>query len=171
LRGAIKSDVNVLLVGEMRDAETIMLALTAAETGILVFGTLHTNSAAKTIDRIIDVFPVSQKNQVRTVLANTLQAVVSQQLLKSADGTRRWVAYEIMVRTKALGPIIMDGDSTKLITEIQTSRAKGAVLMDDCLATLVSSGRVKPEDAFMKALDKHAFLKKVQNVRYSSRAS
>jgi twitching motility protein PilT len=162
LRGALKSDVDVVLVGEMRDAETIMLALTAAERGILVFGTLHTNSAAKTIDRIFDVFPMAQKNQVRTILANTLQAVVAQQLLKSADGTRRWVAYEIMVRTKALGPIIMDGDASKLTTEIQTSREKGAILMDDCLTMLVRDGRVKAEDAFMKALDKNAFLKKAQ---------
>jgi twitching motility protein PilT len=167
LRGALKSDVDVVLVGEMRDAETIMLALTAAERGILVFGTLHTNSAAKTIDRIMDVFPMAHKNQVRTILANTLQAVVSQQLLKSADGSRRWVAYEIMLRTKALGPIIMDGDSTKLTTEIQTSRTRGAILMDDCLAMLVRDGRVKAEDAFMKALDKSGFLKKAHVAKHN----
>lgn len=165
LRGALKSDVDVVLVGEMRDAETIMLALIAAERGILVFGTLHTNSAAKTIDRIFDVFPMSQKNQVRTILANTLQAVVSQQLLKSMDGSRRWVAYEIMVRTKALGPIIMDGDSSKLVTEIQTSRDSGATLMDECLLALVRDNRVKPEDAYMKALDKTAFIKRIHMMR------
>jgi twitching motility protein PilT len=168
LRGALKSDVDVVLVGEMRDIETIMLALTAAERGILVFGTLHTNSAAKTIDRIFDVFPMSQKNQVCTILGNTLQAVVSQQLLKSADGTRRWVACEIMLRTKALGAIIMDGDSTKLITEIQTARERGAILMDECLLALVRDGRVKPEDAFMKAVDKNSFINRIHMLRQAA---
>lgn len=157
LKSGIKSDADIILVGEMRDKETILLALTAAQMGILVFGTLHTNSAAKTIDRIIDVFPQDQKNQVRTILVNTLQGVVSQQLLKSADGSRRWVAYEIMLRTPAMPAIILEGESSKLISEIQLNRAKGMILMDDCLAELVKAGKVTKEDAFMKALDKHSF--------------
>jgi twitching motility protein PilT len=97
LRGALKSDANIVLVGELRDRETIELALTAAEMGIMVFGTLHTNSAAKTIDRIIDVFPAKQKNQIRSLLANCLRGVVAQQLVKSADGGRRWAAHEILL--------------------------------------------------------------------------
>jgi twitching motility protein PilT len=157
LKSAIKSDAQIILVGEMRDRETILLALTAAQMGILVFGTLHTNSAPKTIDRIVDVFPVEQKNQVRTVLSNTLQGVVSQQLLKSADGKRRWAAYEILLRSISLGAIIADGDASKLVSEIQTNRGMGMVLMDDCLADLVKSGNVKVEDAYMKAINKIAF--------------
>ncbi|MBF0593488.1 MAG: PilT/PilU family type 4a pilus ATPase [Candidatus Omnitrophica bacterium] len=157
LRSAIKSDVQIILVGEMRDRETIMLALTAAQMGILVFGTLHTNSAAKTVDRIIDVFPVDQKNQVRMILVNTLQGVVSQQLIKSVDGTRRWVAYEIMVRTSGLAAIIAEGDTTRITSEIQLNRARGMILMDECLVGLVKGGKVKQEDAFMKALDKYSF--------------
>ena len=158
LKSASKSNPDIILVGEMRDCETIMLALTAAQMGILVFGTLHTNSAPKTIDRIVDIFPMGQKNQVRTILANTLQGIVSQQLLKSTDGSRRWVAYEILLRTEALGATIMEGEAAKLASEIQMGRAKGMILMDDCLVELVKSGRVKKEDAFMKAIDKSQFL-------------
>lgn len=160
LKSAIKSDADIILVGEMRDRETIMLALTAAQMGILVFGTLHTNSAANTIDRIIDVFPAEQKNQVRMILVNTLQGVVSQQLLKSVDGSRRWVAYEILLRTSAMAAIIHEGETSKLISEIQLNRAKGMILMDDCLTELVKMGKVTWEDAFMKALDKHSFAAK-----------
>ncbi len=158
LRGAIKSDAEIILVGEMRDHETAMLAMTAAQMGILVFGTLHTNSAAKTIDRLVDMFPMDQKNQIRTVLANVLQGVVSQQLLKSVDGTRRWVAYEILLRSMALGPIIAEGDVSKLTSEIQTNRGMGMVLMDDCLTELVKKGCVSKEDAYMKALNKALFM-------------
>jgi twitching motility protein PilT len=157
LRSAIKSDVDIVLVGEMRDRETILLALTAAQMGILVFGTLHTNSAAKTVDRIIDVFPVGQKNQVRMMLANALQGVVSQQLLKSIGGDRRWIAYEILLKTSAMSAIIYEGDASKLVSEIQLNRASGMILMDDCLAQLVKDGKVKKEDAYMKALDKQSF--------------
>ncbi|MFH0753545.1 MAG: PilT/PilU family type 4a pilus ATPase [Candidatus Omnitrophota bacterium] len=163
LKSAIKSDAQIILVGEMRDRETIMLALTAAQMGILVFGTLHTNSAAKTIDRIVDIFPMDRKNQVRTVLANTLQGIVAQQLLKSADGRRRWVAYEILLRCVSLGAIISDGDASKLVSEIQTNKAMGMVSMDDSLADLVNAGRVKSEDAFMKAIDKPSFMARFAN--------
>ncbi|MBF0331815.1 MAG: PilT/PilU family type 4a pilus ATPase [Candidatus Omnitrophica bacterium] len=160
LTSAIKSDAEIIMVGEMRDRETTMLALTAAQMGILVFGTLHTNSAAKTIDRIIDVFPMDQKNQVRMILSNTLQGVVAQQLLKSADGKRRWAANEVLLRSMALGSIIIDGDSSKLVSEIQTNRAMGMILMDDALGELVKKGCVTKEDAFMKAINKQLFMTK-----------
>jgi len=157
LKGAIKSDANIILVGEMRDRETIRLALTAAEMGILVFGTLHTNSAGKTIDRVVDVFPTNQKNQIRTILANTLKAVVAQQLLRSADGSRRWCANEILLRTPALSSIIMSGETMRLTSEIQLNRQKGMILMDDCLRQLVQEGKISQSEAHMKALEKSAF--------------
>jgi len=161
LKSAIKSDADIVLVGEMRDRETILLALTAAQMGILVFGTLHTNSAAKTIDRVIDVFPMDQKNQVRMILANTLQAVVSQQLLKSVDGRCRWAAYEILLRTLGVSAIIMEGETFKLTSEIQTNKLRGMVLMDDSLVKLVTEKKVTKEAAYMKALDKISFQTRV----------
>ncbi len=157
LRNAIKSDVDVILVGEMRDRETIELALTASEMGILVFGTLHTNSASKTIDRIIDVFPAAKKNQIRMILANALQGVVAQQLLRSADGQRRWAAHEILLKTPALTPIIQTGETMKLTSEIQLNGQIGMVLMDACLQQLVANGKVSQEEAYKKALDKESF--------------
>ncbi|PIE02713.1 MAG: type IV pili twitching motility protein PilT [Acidobacteria bacterium] len=157
LQGALKSDANVILVGEMRDRETIELALTAVEMGILVFGTLHTNSASKTIDRIIDVFPANKKNQIRSVLSNALKGVVSQQLLKSADGSRRWAAHEILLYTSALPGIIRSGESNKLDSLLQTNRAMGMIAMDDRLLELVSEGKVGKEAALEKALDKARF--------------
>lgn len=159
LRTALRSDANVILVGEMRDRETIELALTATEMGILVFGTLHTNSAPKTIDRIVDVFPQNQKNQVRTMLSFSLQGIVAQQLLRSADGTRRWAAHEIMLYTPPLPGIIRAGDSTKLYSYIQTGRAYGMITMDDCLQDLVKAGKVSNEEAYKKAMDKKRFVK------------
>ena len=157
LKGAIKSDVNIVLVGEMRDRETIELALTAAEMGILVFGTLHTNSAAKTIDRIIDVFPAKKKNQIRSLLANSLKGVVAQQLLKSADGTRRWAAHEVLLGCAALSGIIRAGETIKLNSLMQTNRQMGMIGMDDCLLEMVKAGKVTVEAAYMKALDKSRF--------------
>ena len=157
LRTAIKSDANIILVGEMRDRETIELALIASEMGILVFGTLHTNSAAKTIDRIIDVFPPNRKDQIRTVLANNLRAIIAQQLLPSVDKSRRWAAYEILMRTQALGNIIQTGESTRLTSEIQTNRGQGMILMDDSLMELVKEKKVTMEEAFLKARDNSRF--------------
>jgi len=161
LKSAIKSDADIILVGEMRDKETIALALDAAQMGILVFGTLHTNSATKSVDRIVDVFSADEKSQVRTILVNTLQGVVSQQLLKSVDGSRRWVAYEIMMRTPAIAAIIAEGDTTKLISEIQVNHPKGMILMEERLLELVNAGKVRLEDAFMKASDKRFFTAKI----------
>jgi twitching motility protein PilT len=160
LMGALKSDVNIILVGEMRDRETIELALTAAEMGILVFGTLHTNSAAKTIDRVIDSFPAQKKYQIRSQLSNSLKAVVAQQLLRSADGTRRYAAYEILLYTPALPALIRAGETSKLISLLQTGRQLGMIAMDDCLALLVQQGKVTAEAAFMKAIDKSRFQQK-----------
>jgi len=158
LRTSIKSDVNIILVGEMRDRETIELALTASEMGILVFGTLHTNSAAKTIDRIIDVFPPNRKNQIRTTLANNLRAIIAQQLLPSVDKSRRWAAYEILIRNQALGNIIQTGETVRLTSEIQTNRAMGMMLMDDSLMELVKAGKVTKEEAYLKAIEKSKFI-------------
>jgi len=157
LRTAIKSDVNIILVGEMRDKETIELALTASEMGILVFGTLHTNSAAKTIDRIIDAFPSNQKNQIRNILAANLKAIIAQQLLPSSDGKRRYAAYEILIRTSALSNIILTGESIRLNNEIQMNRGQGMVLMDDSLMELVKTGKVAKEAAYLKAINKTKF--------------
>lgn len=157
LKGALKSDVDIILVGEMRDRETIELALTAAEMGILVFGTLHTNSAAKTIDRMIDSFPSQKKYQIRTQLSNSLKGVVAQQLLRSADGTRRYAAFEILLYSPALPPIIRSGETNKITSFLQTGRKAGMVAMDDYLMELVKAGKVTREAAFMKAIDKARF--------------
>lgn len=157
LTGAIKSDVNVVLVGEMRDRETVELALTATEMGVLVFGTLHTNSAAKTMDRITDVFPNTQEQQIKGMLSNSLKAVVSQQLLPSADGKRRWAAHEILIYTPALAGILRTGDVSALFTYIQTGSKHGMQTMDDALAALVKDGKVTKEAAYTKAMDKGRF--------------
>ena len=158
LRTGIKSDANIILVGEMRDRETIELALTASEMGILVFGTLHTNSAAKTIDRIVDSFPPNKKNQIRTILSNNLKAIIAQQLLPSADRSRRYAAYEILIRTQALSNIIQSGENMRLNSEIQMNRAQGMILMDDSLMELVRAGKVTKEEAYLKAIDKTKFV-------------
>ncbi len=157
LRGALKSDVDIILVGEMRDRETIELALTAAEMGILVFGTLHTNSAAKTVDRIIDTFPTKKKSQMRSVMASSLKGVISQQLLKSIDGGRRFAAYEILLHCSALPGIIRNGETIKLNSVMQTNGQLGMVTMDDSLEKLVNDGKVSKEAASLKAFDKSRF--------------
>ncbi|HNW33311.1 MAG TPA: PilT/PilU family type 4a pilus ATPase [Candidatus Ozemobacteraceae bacterium] len=163
LYGAMKSDANVILVGEMRDRETIELACSAAEMGILVFGTLHTNSAAKTVDRIVDVFPAKKKNQIRSVLAGSLQAVVSQQLLRKADESGRIAAYEILLHTSAMPGVIRAGESVKLNGLIQTGKKEGMSAMDDSLSNLVRTGVVTEEAALMKALDKHRFEEMIED--------
>ncbi len=157
LRTALKSDANIILVGEMRDKETIELSLTAAEMGILVFGTLHTNSAPKTVDRIVDVFPPKQKNQIREILANTLKAIVSQQLVRNVDGSGRWVACEILLRTSALASIIRLGETSRLIGEIEVNRAMGMITMDTALHRLVIEGKINNQQAYSKASSKSLF--------------
>ncbi|MBF0410916.1 MAG: PilT/PilU family type 4a pilus ATPase [Candidatus Riflebacteria bacterium] len=157
LSAAMKSDANVILVGEMRDRETIELACSAAEMGILVFGTLHTNSAAKTIDRIVDVFPQKKKNQIRSVLANSLQGVVSQQLLRTTDEKGRVAAFEILLYASSLPGIIRAGESVKLNGLIQTAKKEGMITMDDYLVNLVKDGSITEETAMLKALEKKRF--------------
>jgi len=137
LRSALREDPDVILVGELRDLETIRLAMTAAETGHLVFGTLHTSSAAKTIDRIIDVFPGEEKDMVRTMLSESLQAVISQTLLKTKDGTRRIAAHEIMLGTPAIRNLIREGKVAQMYSTIQTSANVGMQTLDSNLAGLV----------------------------------
>lgn len=161
LTGGLKSNADVILVGEMRDRETIRLALTAAEKGILVFGTLHTNSAAKTIDRIVDIFPASEKNQIRYILADNLQGIISQQLLRSLDGSRRWASYEILLRTTSIVAMIRNGETNKMVSEMQLNGPLGMILMDSYLRRLVLDKKVSEDEAFMKAQDKASFRQSV----------
>ena len=157
LRAAIRQDADVVLVGEMRDYETISLALTAAEMGMLVFGTLHTNSAPKTIDRIIDTFPSDEQAQIRLSLAESLAGVVAQLLLPTADGKGRCAANEILLKTKALPNIIREANVGMLSSFIQQGKADGMQLMDDALFELASTKKVDPHDAYMKATEKPRF--------------
>jgi len=157
LRAALREDPDVILVGEMRDLETISLAMTAAETGHLVFGTLHTNSAAKTIDRIIDAFPRDGQEQIRTMLAESLKGVVCQQLLKSAEGKGRVAAMEIMVGTPAIANLIREGKTFQIPSIIQTARKDGMQLMDQHILDLLKTKRVTPEEAYRCAHEKRQF--------------
>jgi len=142
LRSALREDPDVILVGELRDLETIRLALTAAETGHLVFGTLHTVSAAKTIDRIIDVFPGDEKEMVRAMLSESLQAVISQILLKTADGKGRIAAHEIMLGTSAIRNLIREAKVAQMYSAIQTGTGMGMQTMDACLMDLVKTNKI-----------------------------
>jgi len=150
LRSALREDPDIILVGEMRDLETIRLALTAAETGHLVFGTLHTTSAAKTIDRVVDVFPAEEKSMVRSMLSESLQAVISQTLLKKVGGGRV-AAHEIMIGTPAIRNLIREDKVAQMYSAIQTGGALGMQTLDACLKTLVSKGLVSREAAREKA--------------------
>lgn len=147
LKSALREDPDIMLVGEMRDLETIALALTAAETGHVVFGTLHTNSAAKTIDRIIDVFPSGQQQQIRTMLAESLRGVVAQTLFSRADGQGRVAAYEIMRNTKAIQNLIREGKIHQIASAMQTSSSSGMILFEKYIEDLVRKGKVSPADA------------------------
>jgi twitching motility protein PilT len=157
LRAALREDADIVLVGEMRDLETISLALTAAETGLLVFGTLHTNNARKTVDRVVDVFPSDQQSQVRTMLAASLQGVVAQLLMKKADGKGRVAVNEIMVATPAVSAIIREGATQKLYDVIMGGKARGMQFMDEAIWTKLKEGTVGPLEAYMKAIDKNRF--------------
>ncbi|WP_040726038.1 type IV pilus twitching motility protein PilT [Thiomicrorhabdus sp. Kp2] len=156
LRSALREDPDVILVGEMRDLETIRLALTAAETGHLVFGTLHTSSAAKTIDRIIDVFPAEEKEMVRAMLSESLQAVISQALLKK-NGGGRIAAHEIMLVNSAIRNLIREAKVPQMYSVIQTSKAIGMQTMDQNLQDLVARNLITRDDARSKAVNKSAF--------------
>ena len=157
LKAVLRQDAEVVLVGEMRDLETISLALTAAETGLLVLGTLHTNNARKTVDRMVDVFPASRQEQVRTMLANSLRGVVAQLLLKKADGSGRIAANEILIANAAVSAIIREGATQKLQDVIVSGRTQGMRFMDDAIYGFLEQGIVTPYEAFMKAIDKNRF--------------
>ncbi|MFB0954171.1 MAG: type IVa pilus ATPase TapT [Aeromonadaceae bacterium] len=152
LRSALREDPDIVLVGEMRDLETIRLALTAAETGHLVFGTLHTSSAAKTIDRIIDVFPGAEKDMVRSMLSESLRAVISQTLMKK-NGGGRIAAHEIMIGIPAIRNLIREDKIAQMYSVIQTGMIHGMQTMDQCLKQLVNRGLVTAADAKTKAMD------------------
>ena len=157
LRSALREDPDVILVGEMRDLETIRLALTAAETGHLVFGTLHTSSAAKTIDRIIDVFPAAEKEMVRSMLSESLRAVISQTLLKTKDGSGRVAAHEIMIGTPAIRNLIRENKVAQMYSAIQTGQNVGMQTLDQCLIDLVRRNVIASGEARTKAANKEAF--------------
>jgi twitching motility protein PilT len=153
LRSALREDPDVILVGELRDLETIRLAISAAETGHLVFGTLHTNSAPKTIDRIIDVFPAEEKSMVRSMLSESLRAVISQTLLKKTGGGRV-AAHEIMIGIPAIRNLIREDKVPQMYSVIQTGQQHGMQTMDQCLQKLVAQGIISHQDAAAKSIDK-----------------
>ena len=157
LKAALREDADIVLVGEMRDLETIQLALTAAETGLLVFGTLHTNNARKTVDRMIDAFPADQQSQVRTMLAASLRGVVAQLLFKRADGSGRVAINEIMKANNAVSAIIREGATQKLQDVIVAGKAEGMQFMDDAIWEKMLDGTISPHEAYMKAIDKKRF--------------
>jgi len=157
LRAALREDPDVILVGELRDLETIRLALTAAETGHLVFGTLHTSSAAKTIDRIVDVFPAAEKDMVRAMLSESLRAVISQTLLKTKDGQGRVAAHEIMIGTPAIRNLIRENKVAQMYSAIQTGQSAGMQTLDQCLIDLVRRNVISSNEARLRAANKDAF--------------
>ncbi|KAF5048721.1 Twitching mobility protein [anaerobic digester metagenome] len=161
LRGALREDPDVILVGEMRDLETISIAITAAETGHLVLSTLHTNGAAKTIDRIVDVFPPYQQQQIRVQLSAVIEAVISQQLLPKATGSGRVAAHEIMLATPAIRNLIREGKNHQIDTSIQTSGALGMQTMDTSLINLYKRGLITKETAISQAYNMDEVKKKI----------
>ena len=158
LRSALREDPDCIMVGEMRDLETIRLAMTAAETGHLVLGTLHTASAAKTIDRIIDVFPAEEKNLARTMLSESLQAVISQTLCKSKDGSGRVAAHEIMIATPAIRNLIRENKVPQMYSAMQTGASAGMQTLDQCLSELVRRNAISAAEARSKAKSPENFL-------------
>jgi twitching motility protein PilT len=158
LRSALREDPDIILVGEMRDLETIRLAMTAAETGHLVFGTLHTSSAAKTVDRIIDVFPAAEKEMIRAMLSESLRAVISQTLCKTKDGTGRIAAHEIMIGTPAIRNLIREAKVAQMYSSIQTGQALGMQTLDQNLTELVKRNLISTPEARNKAANKDTFV-------------
>ena len=157
LKSALREDPDVILVGELRDLETIRLALTAAETGHMVFGTLHTSSAPKTIDRIIDVFPAAEKDMVRAMLSESLRAVISQTLMKTADGNGRIAAHEIMLGTPAIRNLIRENKVPQMVSVMQTSLREGMQTLDSDLQKLVKARKITQQAALEKAQNKKLF--------------
>jgi twitching motility protein PilT len=158
LRSALREDPDIILVGEMRDLETIRLAMTAAETGHLVFGTLHTSSAAKTVDRIIDVFPAAEKEMIRAMLSESLRAVISQTLCKTKDGASRVAAHEIMIGTPAIRNLIRENKVAQMYSAIQTGQSIGMQTLDQNLLELVKRNLVAIPEAKNKAMNKDMFV-------------
>jgi twitching motility protein PilT len=165
LRAALREDPDIILVGEMRDLETTALAIEAAETGHLVYGTLHTNSATKTVDRMINQFPADRQDQIRAMLSEGLKGVVSQNLLKTADGKGRCAAQEIMFVTPAVGNLIREEKTFQLPSIIQTNRQEGMQLMDQSLLDLVQIGKVAVDAAYFYAQDKKYFMEQVEELK------
>jgi len=157
LRAVLREDADIVLVGEMRDLETISLALSAAEMGLLVFGTLHTNNARKTIDRIIDVFPADQQSQARTMLAGSLRGVLAQLLMKRVDKPGRVAVHEILFSNSAVSSIIREGATQKLSDVITGGKGEGMQFMDDSIWEQLMAGKVSPTEAYLKAIDKNRF--------------
>jgi twitching motility protein PilT len=154
LRGALREDPDVIMVGEMRDLETISLAITAAETGHLVLGTLHTGNASRTLDRLLDVFPVDQQEQIRIMVSESLRGIISQQLVPRADGQGRVLALETLTNTPAVANVIREAKTYMLPGIIQTGKKQGMQLMDDALAALRDKQLIAPEEAEARAEQK-----------------
>ena len=154
LRGALREDPDVIMVGEMRDLETISLAITAAETGHLVLGTLHTGNASRTLDRVLDVFPPDQQEQIRIMVSESLRGVISQQLIPRADGKGRALALEILTNTPAVANVIREARTYMLPGIIQTGKKQGMQLMDDALVDLASRGLISAQEAYARAEQK-----------------
>ena len=157
LRAVLREDPDIILIGELRDLETIALAMTAAETGHVVFGTLHTRTAASTVDRLIDVFPPDQQGQIRTMLAETLKGVIAQQLLVCADRQGRIAAVEMLMGTTALSNLIREGKTYQIPSIIQTGRREGMQTMDQAILELLRAKRITPQEAYRKAIDKETY--------------
>jgi twitching motility protein PilT len=154
LRGALREDPDVIMVGEMRDLETIQLAITASETGHLVLGTLHTGNASRTLDRVLDVFPTDQREQIRIMVSESLRGIISQQLVPRADGRGRALAMEILTNTPAVGALIRDAKTYMLPGVMQTGKKQGMKLMDDALKELYDQGIISQEEAYSRAEQK-----------------
>jgi twitching motility protein PilT len=163
LRGALREDPDIILVGEMRDLETISLAIEASATGHLVFGTLHTMSAAKTVDRIIEVFPTNQQEQIRSTLADGIRAVISQTLFKRRDKKGRVAALEIMIANPAVRNLIREGKTFQIPSMIAVGKKYGMQALDDAIMDLVNKRIISPEDAYLKAVDKSKFVPLMKN--------
>jgi twitching motility protein PilT len=157
LRGALREDPDIILVGELRDLETISLAIEAASTGHLVFGTLHTSSAPKTVDRVIEVFPASEQSQIRSTLSDGLRAVVAQVLFKRIDKKGRCAALEILIANPAVRNLIREGKTYQIPSMIQTGKKYGMQLLDDAIMELYKKGWISAEEAYMKSNEKARF--------------
>jgi twitching motility protein PilT len=157
LRGALREDPDIILVGEMRDLETISLAIEAASTGHLVFSTLHTSSAAKTVDRIIEVFPADQQNQIRSTLSDGLRAIIAQVLFKRVDKQGRSPALEILIATPAVRNLVREGKTHQIASMIQTGRKYGMLLLDDAIMEMLNKGWISADEAYAKSNDKGKF--------------